>query len=200
MRHPASVSTYRWPSARATVVSKGRRPVRRSSRSSLASFAAVAASSAYRCNEPLTSTGTPSRRTPGAASSEACSPGILPRSRSSCSRAAPVNVPTRTCASMASALVSPQPLPSGVSMGQMSPHCVTCSCRGLGFLVSLATGVATLRRSASVAGDVMRPSCCDTPFCAVFPRVDMIPQFPVASPYRKACVSFLPATRLPTLV
>ena len=81
----------------------------------------------------------------------------------------------------ASDLVSPHAPPSGVSIGQMSPHAVGCSCRGFGFLVSLATGVDSFRSCARVVMEVMRVSCCATPFCVVPPR-DMMPQFPVDRP------------------
>jgi hypothetical protein len=77
--------------------------------------------------------------------------------------------------------VRPHAPPSGVSIGQMTPHEVGWSCRGFGFFVSRATGVDTLRRSERVDALVMRPSCCATPVCAVVPRIDMIPQLPVAS-------------------
>ena len=35
---------------------------------------------------------------------------------------------------------SPQACPSGVSAGQMMPHCVLCSCRGFASLPSRPTG------------------------------------------------------------
>ena len=82
---------------------------------------------------------------------------------------------------MASDLVRPHAEPSGVSMGQMRPHAVGWSCRGSGFFVSRATGVDNFRRSEMVVDTVIRPSCWATPFCAVLPFVDRIPQLPVAA-------------------
>ena len=73
-------------------------------------------------------------------------------------------------------------MPSGVSIGQSSPHAVWCSWRGFGFFVSRATGVETLRSSASVAAEVTRESCWLTPFCVEPPpRAERMPQLPVAS-------------------
>ena len=96
--------------------------------------------------------------------------------------------PTRTCASMASALISPHAVPSGVSLGQSSPHDVLCSMRGLGALVSREMGVLTRRMLEMVASTDMREIIWTTPVCVGDDLVLCADHVPVLKAYRKALV------------
>ena len=67
----------------------------------------------------------------------------------------------RTCVISARFLTSPTWCPSGVSAGQITPHCELCSCRGFGFLPSRPVGQLTRRRWLSVEANVSLFSACN---------------------------------------